>query len=285
MSYFRTVTATFVACSLLLLGGCDTPDAISKFCGSSITTLSSSNAVFDDMKQSCLREVNSRQELGTFKPSLQSDPNCTAIGTQVEGARAAAAILSAYFSAINSLASFNTAKAGTDAQALATKTGAALGASSAAQTAVGAIVQFLTSAATSGYQQRQLEKDLPAVSANVTAVINALITIIHDDYISRLLNPEEAKLGTQYQEFANNNKPLSAGVRLTLYDRWRVDDAAIAAKRASAMSLISALQAISKGLADLASNAHKLTAKDVPGLLSPYVTQLQALIPAIQKGF
>jgi hypothetical protein len=151
------VTLLLTAALTLSLMSCTTPDAVSKFCGSAVTTLTSANPVFEDMKQSCLREVNSREQFGTFKPPLEGDPNCNAIGDQAAGAAAAAKLLSDYFSAINSLASFGTAKAGTDAQNLVAKTGAAVGASSSAQTALGSIAQFLVSTAASGYQQRQLE--------------------------------------------------------------------------------------------------------------------------------
>ena len=275
-------TLFLVAVLALSLMSCTTPDAVSKFCGSAVTTLTSANPVFDDMRLSCLREVNSRSEFGTFKPPLQGDPNCTAIGNQAAGAAAAAKILSDYFSAINSLASFGTAKAGTDAQNLLSKTGAAVGAISATQTALGSIVQFLVSAATSGYQQKQLEKDLTKVSGNISAVVNALITIVQDDYIGRQLTSEEQKLADRYLEFAKDKSPE---VKLLLDDRWNADEQALAAKRASAQSLITALLALSKGFADLAANAHQLKAKEVPGLLGPYVTQLQALIPQIQKAF
>jgi hypothetical protein len=266
----------------LALGSCNAPDAVSKFCGSAIATLSSAKPVFDDMELSCLREINSRNEFGTFKAQVQSDPNCTAIGNEAAGAEAAAKILSDYFGAINSLASFGTAKAGTDAQNLLSKTGAAVGASSAAQTALGSIAQFLVSAATSGYRERQLNKDLPAVSGNISAVVSALVTIVQDDYINRQLGSEEQKLADQYREFAKGKSPE---VILMLDDRWHADEQALAAKRVSAQSLITALQALSKGFASLAANAHQLKAKEVPVLLSPYVTQLQALIPQIQKGF
>jgi hypothetical protein len=274
--------ALLVAVLVLPLVNCTTPDAVSKFCGSASTTLTSASLVFDDMKLSCLREINSRDEFGTFKPPVQSDPNCNAIGDQAAGAAAAAKVLSNYFSAINSLASFGTAKAGTDAQSLLSKTGAAVGASSPAQTALGSIAQFLVSAATSGYQRKQLEKDLPKVSANVSAVVSALITIVHDDYIDRQLGSEEQKLAVRYREFAKDKSPE---IKLLLDDRWYADEQALAAKRASAQSLITALQSLSKGFADLAANAHQLRAKEVSGLLGPYATQLQALIPQIQKGF
>lgn len=266
----------------LLLVSCTTPDAVSKFCASAVTTLTSANPIFADMKLSCLREVNSREEFGTFKPLLQTDQSCTDIGNQAEGAVAAAKLLSEYFSAIDSLASFGTTKAGTDEQNLLTKTGAAVGASSAAQTALGSIAQFLVSAATSGYQQKQLAKDLGNVSRNITVVVGALITIIRDDYIGRQLKSEEQKTADRYKEFAKGKSPE---VQLLLDDRWHADELAIEGKRASAQSLITALQALSNGFTNLAANAHRLKAKEVRGLLAPYVTQLQALPPQIQKAF
>jgi hypothetical protein len=282
------VTSIVIAVLALSFDSCTTPDAVSKFCASAATTLTSSNTVFNDMKLSCLREVGSRQDFATFKPPPESDPDCTEIGSKADGAAAAAKILSDYFSAINSLASFGSAKAGTDAQSLLAKTGAAAGASSAAQTALGSIAQFLVSAATSGYQQKQLDKDLTKVSGNISAVVSALVTVVQDDYIGRQLTSEEQKLADRYRGFVKDNSTngtLSPEAKLMLDDRWHADEAALEAKRASAQSLISALQTLSKGFADLAANAHQLKAKEVPGLLGPYVTQLQALIPEIQKAF
>lgn len=266
----------------LLLPGCTTPDAVSKFCGSASTTLNSAAPIFADMEQSCLREVNSRTEFGTFKLPLQNDPNCTAIGSQAAGAEAAATLLSDYFSAINSLASFGTAKLGTDTESLVAKTRAAFGATSATQTALGSIAQFLVSTATSGYQQKALEKDLTKVSGNVTAVVSALITVVTDDYIGRQLKSEEQKLADRYVEFSKDKSPE---VKLMLDNRWHADEQSLQLKRASARSLIAASQALSKGFADLAHTAHTIKAKEVPGLLEPYVTRVQALIPQIQKAF
>jgi hypothetical protein len=268
--------------SLLSLASCATPDAVSKFCGSAVITLSSANPVFDDMKQSCMREVNSRQQFGTFTLPLKTDPNCTAIGDQAEGAKAAAKLLSDYFSAINSLASFGTAKAGTDAQSLVTKTSAAVGASSKAQTALGSIAQFLVSDIMSGYRQKQLDNDLAKVSGNVSAVVAALIKIIQDDYVGRQLASEEQKLADRYKEFAKDKSPETL---LLLDDRWNGDEQSLEGKRASAQSLISALQALSKGFAELAGNARHLKSKDVPALLEPYIDQVQTLIPQIQKAY
>jgi hypothetical protein len=150
-----------IATLALPLTNCTTPDAVAKFCTSAVTTLASTITVFGDMKLSCLREVNSRQTFGTFKPPSESDAGCTAIGTQGDGAVAAAKILSDYFSAVNSLASFGSTKVATDAQNLITKTGDAVGASSPAQTALGSIAQVLVSAATSGTSKNSWRRILP----------------------------------------------------------------------------------------------------------------------------
>ncbi len=273
---------TILALLVLSLSGCTTPAAVSQFCASASATLAASQPVFEDLKQSCLREVNSRVEFGSFTRPLEDDAACTAIGKQSEGAAAAAKILADYFRAINSLASFGTAKAGSDAESLLTKTSGAVGASSAAQTALGSIAKFLVTAATSGYQQRALAKDLPQVSRNISDVTAALVTIVQNDYSGQLLKSEEQKLTIRYKDFARGKSP---DVVLMLDARWQVEEQAIAQRRASARSLVTGLQALSKGFAELAANSRSLKGAEVPGLLAPYVSQLETLIPQIQKAF
>ena len=86
----------------------------------------------------------------------------------------------------------------------------------------------------------------------------------------------------RYKEFARGKSPE---VVLVLDARWQADEQALAAKRASGRSLVAALEALSKGSADLAAKAHRLKGAEVPGLLAPYASQLQAMTPAIQKAF
>jgi hypothetical protein len=266
----------------LLLAGCTTPDAVSKFCASAATTLTAAQPVFGDLKQSCLREVNSRVDFGSFSPLVQDDASCDTVGKQADGAAAAAKVLAGYFGALNSLASFGTAKAGTDAQSLVSKTGAAVGENSKAQTALGSIAKLLVTAATSGYQEKQLEKDLPQASADISAVTDALITIIQDDYIGRLLKSEEEKQSFRYKFFAKGKSPE---VVMMLDGRWQAEEQALEARRASARGAVTALGALSKGFSELAANSHRLKGKEMPGILAPYVTQLQTLLPQIQKAF
>ena len=146
---------------------------------------------------------------------------------------------------------------------------------------------FLAKAMTSGYPQRQLARDLPDVSKNAIAVLGALSEIVRIDYAGSLLTSERQKLTDQYREFEaakRKTAPLSVEAQLALYDRWRTDDDAIAVKRAAALKFAAGLDSMSKGLANLAANADKLSAKELFALLEPYASELETLIPAIQKA-
>jgi hypothetical protein len=279
----QRLCAVLAATLLLSATGCDTPDTVSKFCASSSTTLTSAIPIFQDLEGSCLREKNLAEGIGTFEV-VTTDANCDLIGKQGDGAIAAVKILADYFSAINSLATFGTAKTASDASTLVTKTAAAVGAATPAQIALGDIATFLTTAATSGYQQKSLDKDLSQVSANIGAVTDALVTIVQRNYIGQQLKPEAGNLASHYKEFAVKN-PGAPAVTIELDDRWHADAQTLATRQASAESLITALNAIKKGSADLAVNAKTVQAKELQSLLDPYVTQLQTLIPQIQKGF
>jgi hypothetical protein len=263
--------------------GCDTPDAASKFCRSAVTTLSSTATVLADLERSCLREVNTTHDIGTFTLPTTSDPNCTAVKTQATAAESATILLSEYFSTINSLATVGTAKTSADAGTLVSNTAGAFQAGSAEKTALDSIAQDLTSGIMSAYQARKLARDLPKASTDVATIINGLVKIIQTNYLDQALKDEEKKLANPYKDFLlNHNSPEAM---LILDQRWQADEQILQARRASAQSAIMALQALSKGFADLASSAHSLKAKELPSLLDPYVTQLQTLIPQIQKAF
>jgi hypothetical protein len=268
---------------ILALAGCATPDAVSKFCASATATLTAANPVFEDMKQSCLREVNGRTPFGTFQPPNLSDPDCESIGLQANRAQAAADVLAGYIEAINALASFGRAeRAHSENAASTTDTTSASPPNSPQAAALASMTRFLASAATLSYRQKQLDKDLMGVSANVSAVANALAAIVEEDYLTRQLKSEEEKLTTRYKEFARGKSPE---VTLLLEDRWSAEEQAIQARRACARSLVTALKTLAKGFEELAMNTHRINAKEVPGLLEPYADQLQTLIPQIQKAF
>jgi hypothetical protein len=281
---FQYYSAGIIVLGLtLLFASCTSPDEVSKFSKASVTTLNSAIPVIADFKMSCLREVNSRTEIGEFVPFKQEGGNCDEIGVQMKGAVAATKLLAEYFSAIDSLASFGTTTVSSDAQQLAEQTSGAFGAGSDAKKAVGSIASFLTNAALSEYKRKQLEQDLNAVSGNISAVTNALVKIVNAQYLNRLLIDEENKKAFRYLEF--KKAANSSEVTLSLDDKWQADLKTFESRRASALSLVSALGAMSDGVSALAQNSHSLTAKELSGLIAPYTAQLQVLIPQIQKAF
>jgi hypothetical protein len=276
-------TATIAALALI---ACDTPDAVAKFCSSAVATFAAGNAIFDDMGASCLREVNLRKKLASFEAPVTTDDSCAQVAKEAAGAKAANNVLAEYFAALNALASFDTAKVGTDAKGLVDQASGAAKLSDSAKGALGQLGQFLASTMTGAYQRRQLERDLPAVSTNVAHVTDGLSTVVRRDY-GLLLRGEAQKLSDQYREFSQDQArrmPLSVDTQLSLYARWKTDRDAIDARQTAADTFVMGLQSISNGLANLAANANRLTAKELPALLEPYVTELQTLIPAIQKA-
>jgi hypothetical protein len=100
--------------------------------------------------------------------------------------------------------------------------------------------------------------------------------------MGRLLASEEQKLSVRYRDFAQGK---SDEFKLQLEDRWRADEHDLAARRDSASRLVAALEALSDGFKELAANSRHLNSKELPGLLDPYVTEMQTLIPQIQKAF
>jgi hypothetical protein len=273
-----------VAILLFLSVGCDTPDTVSKFCSSSVTAISSTTSVLADLGPSCLREVNDNTyTLGSFQLPAASDPSCDAITAQANATIAAAKLLSEYFSTLNSLATVGTSAASTDAGTLATDATTDAGLTANQKTAITSLAQDLTTGIISAYQYRKLAEDLPKAKQNVDNIVAALISIIQTNYLNQLLNDEEKKLANPYKMFlSRHNSPEAT---LSLDQQWQADEQTLQTRRASAKSAVAALQTLQKGFDQLADNASKVKAEEVPGLLAPYVSQLQTLIPQIQKAF
>jgi len=66
-----------------LLLSCNTPDSVAKFCASGVAALETGDAIFDDMKGSCLREVQSREPLGSFTVAAPASTACDDIGKKM----------------------------------------------------------------------------------------------------------------------------------------------------------------------------------------------------------
>jgi len=268
---------------LALLVSCNTPDSVARFCSSAVSTLGSGDALFDDMKASCIREAQTRESFGTFALTDPDPAVCDDIGKQAEGLKAASKVLLDYFKALNDLASFGASKAGDDAKELVAKASAQSKLSADRQTAMASIAGFLTRVATSGYQQRQLADDVVRVHKDIQVSLDGLGEVVGVAYLHQLQN-EEQKTATRYNEFLLQHQG-AADAALILDARWQNDRANFAARQKAALAYKAALETLAKGNEELAAHARGFKAKDLAGLLSSYAAQLDSLAPAIRKAY
>ena len=282
-NYRRKLAILVIVPVLCSVVSCNTPESIAKFCASAVVTLKIGDALFDDMKASCIREAQTRADFGTFPVSDPDLPACNNIGNQTVGLKAASKLLSNYFTALNDLASFGTSKAGDDAKELLTKASTQSKLSAGPQNALASIAGLLTRVATASYQQKRLADDIVKVHEDIKVALDGLAEAAGVAYLHQLQD-EERKTATRYEEFLKQHNG-TADVILALDSRWQSDHASFAARQKAAQSYQAALDAMAKGNEDLAAHARGLNAKALPGLLSPYTAQLESLVPAIQKAF
>jgi hypothetical protein len=286
LSVVRCALASSVLLTTLCAVGCDTPETVSKYCDSSVQTLTAVTTVLSDMAPSCLREVNQESwVLGSFKPPATSDASCEAIEKQQTAAVAAAKLLAEYFGALDSLSAYGYVAPSKDAKALADAAAGIADLSTTQTGAIDSLAQGLTKGIVSGYQFRKLATDIPKAQHDVDSLVDALLAIVQQNYVNQLLRAEEKKSANPYKEFLNKYSPPPPEVVLALDQRWKADEQAISAKRASALCAVSSLKTMRDGIDSLAANATTLKRKEVAGLLAPYASDLQSLVPQIQKAY
>jgi len=283
VSAISMASAAALAVAVVLgLPGCNAPDSVAKFASSAVTALQAGDAIFDDMKASCIREAETREAFGSFSLADPSSTACDDIGKQAEGLKAASAVVSSYFKALNDLASFGKTKAGADAKDQAAKASAHAKLSAARQAALGSVADFLARAALGGYQQKQLAEDIAKVHEDVGAVLEGLGEASGVVYYQQLADQQQ-KTAARYKEFLLQY-PQHPDIILGLDSRWQADRTAFTAKEKAARSYQAAVNLIAKGNDDLVAHAARLRTKELTSLLSPYATQLESLAPAIQKA-
>jgi hypothetical protein len=265
------------------LCGCETPASIAGFSSSAMDTLQSGNMVFDDMKRSCVREVQSRDSFGTFAVVDRDPPDCEAIGKQAEGLKAVSKVLLDYYGALNDLASFGSGKVAGDVTGLAARGADLAKLTKGAQESLNSLANFVATAAASGYQRKHLRDDIVRANGNINNVLSGLVESVNGPYLD-LLSDEQKKVANRYKEFLLQHRDSPETI-LALDARWQNDSLVFASKRSAALSYVAALEILSKGNEELAAHSGSLKGKELAGILSPYCTQLESLVRAAQKAF
>jgi hypothetical protein len=275
--------ALVIALLFAPLPSCNAPDSVARFCSSAVVTLKTGDAVFDDMKASCIRDAQTFEPFGAFAATDPNPAACDNIGKQADGLKAASKLVLNYFTALNDVVNFGTSKAGDDSKAQAAKASSLAKLSAARQTALESVAGFLVRTAATGYEQKRMWEEIIKVHDDVRAVLDGLGEAVGVAYTQQLQD-EEQKTAARYKEFLLQHQG-AADVILTLDSRWQSDRASFAAKQKAAQSYKAALDTLAKGNDDLAAHARGFKAKELSGLLSPYAAQLESLAPVIQKAF
>ncbi len=199
----------------LIVTSCNTSDAVAKFCSSANSSLSSGNAIFQDIQPACVRGEVALTPFTSFDPvpllntqepggPPQSDP-CDTYKVQAEGLQAAGKILANYFVAMNGLASFGTTKLADNTGALAQKvTTTATKLNPNEVGAVQALASLLTNFVSSTYQRKHLNAVVQAADPDIKAVTAGLKRVVNDNYLLEL-NTDQTNLSQRYQQFLSDH--------------------------------------------------------------------------------
>lgn len=274
------------------LWSCTSPQAVATFAGSADKALEEGPAIFSDLHQSCLRRYADIQPITpSFMPgamtadgsaAISSEPPvCARFGSQGEALGKASGILSAYFRAVQQLAAFNSSTVSSASEQTAENAASAASLNSTQVADIGKLAGLVTQIFTAHYQRSRLLEYLREADSSISSVTEGLETIASQDY-EGLLEEERRAVTRRYQD----NADVQNTALVLLLNRAYADDMADLNRReAAAKAYVKALQQIRAGHNMLAKNAGHLNAKDLSIALEPYTSELQTLLPALQKGF
>lgn len=273
-----------LAC-FLLSTGCDSNSTVADFSASAKTAVSAGGPIFADFAGTCGREVADRQSFGGFSTDQTLPAECQAIDQKAQGIEAASEVVLAYFDALNSLASYNTATTGSNFNQALTDANQFAQFDADRKAALGALGQAILTITTSGYQTKHLRDDVVKTDPQLQIVLAALEESITGGglYLDMLAN-EKSKLAARSKEFLLEN-PNSPAVTLLLDQKWNADRRSLLAKENAARAYVAALKAIADGHSNLAKQAKTINEKQLIAVLQPYVDQVVPLIPTIRNGF
>jgi len=275
----------------LLLQSCASPQAVASFAGNAEKTLDGGAALFGDIHASCVRRHRAAAPLSPifFPAALQAAssgeppeiPQCAAFAPQGEALGKASQVLSAYFRAMQQLASFNSTTVSGPGEQAASSIAMASGLSFTQVDSTSKLANLLTQAFTERYRQGNLVKMLSQADPSIASVTQAFEDIVAKDY-EGLLREEQQTLAAEYQAVADMKAPATV---LLLNRAYAGDLDQLNGRKAAAKAYVEALHQIREGHHALAQNARSLKAKELAAALQPYTDKLQGLLPIFEKRF
>ncbi len=272
--------------AFIIFGGlsCAPPTAIATFAGDADKAITAGTPIFADIHESCVRRQAEEQPLtpqyphaGQTQTAAGDETVCASFASEVQELESVSSILSAYFRAMQQLARFDQTNVSTQAEHAGANIGTAAILSLNQTDAVAKLSGLITRALTGHYQRSKLGEFLRTADPHVTAVSQALETVLTKDYGS-LLDEEERATKRRYGEVSRATEPATV---LLLNRAYLEDLHEVQRRRAAAKAYAEVLRQAREGHHLLASTGH-LNNKELSLALQPYVSKLQAFAPSIQ---
>lgn len=274
-----------LSASILGALSCAPPASIATFAESADHAIAAGTPLFADIHDSCVRRQAEEARLlpryphaGRNATDTAAESVCASFVPEVKELENVSSVLSAYFRAMHELAAFDETKVSAGAEQAGANVGTAAILSLNQVDSVAKLSGLITRALTHHYQRSKLQELLGEADPHVTAVSQALETVLVKDYGS-LLDEEARALDRQYMGVSGTRDTATI---LLLNRAYAEDLEALNRRRAAARAYAAALQQVREGHHQLANGVGRLKNKEISLVLQPYISQLQALLRSVQ---
>lgn len=286
---FRIALGLFIILSAVFVESCAPPTAVAAFAGDAEKIADAGTTLFPDIHASCVRRHMAAAPVGPiFFPaslraadggSLPEIPQCAAFVPEGKALVDGSKVLSAYFRALEQLASFNSSSVSEAGGQMGSNIALASGLNVTQIDSISKLSNVITEAFTESYRQRDLVNVLVEADPSIASVTRGFEDIVSKDY-EGLLREEQQTLPAQYQAVADNKNP---GTILLLNRAFSSDLKELRQRKAAAEAYVEALQQVREGHHTLAEKAKRLKPKQLGLALQRYTDRLEALLPIVEK--
>ncbi len=281
----RARAAIWMAVSTMSIA-CMPPRAVATYAAAATRVTSEFPAIAGDMHASCLRFQSfslQRRGDGWYDEAMLRS-RCAATDTAVTAIIGVNRVLAAYFSALARLADGKVVSTDTEVKLLSASIIGRTGMSQAQESAVGALLQYVSSTLLDISRRPKLAQAVASQNANVIVVANGLRDIVSRDY-RQLLNNEETAANSFYRTIVREGRqrePLAAVLLMDVRDERASQ---LDARREALDAYAKALGTISSGHQKLYLRRNKLGAKEMLAELAGHAETLDELAKRIEKAF
>jgi len=277
---FIILTAAIAAAS------CASPAAVTRYTKSATLVTVRLPDVADALSASCRRTASYR--LRRTNSDWYGDDSlriaCAGRDSALRSVARATRVLSAYFSALESLAANKVTDFDGEVDALGTAVRDAGGFDKAQVNAIDALAKYAAARTTDGYRRAKLRDAIASQNDNVQTLVAALHEIVDRDFAQLLADDVGAQTSFYRAALAENTvrDPLTAILVRDAYDERA---ASLAERTAAVRALSQALLTVGRGHQALYDSRNRLGAKALFRTIVSNARELDAAIARVDKAF